>query len=668
LSEQIDKAFVSFRISTGQWEEDKQFEKLIELFENNKGLTDEITFFLSITHSPATLEYVKEHCNILTKRMDSCRKLGYKTGINILCTTGHHEENLDNMFKGDYYHLTNIDGDICRGAYCPNSEKYRKEYVKPLYEFMSQAKPDYIWIDDDVRLAGHLPIRETCFCDNCMEIFSQKNEKKYSRQSLEKEFNCSDEKIKLKIRKAWLRHNSRTIGSILKFIEQTVHNVNPNISLGFMDGSRFMEGLDMKLWANSLKCDQRDDVMWRPGGGNYTEENLWAIINKTHVVAMEAAMLPKSVKIIESEIESFPYKRLDKSAHYTALEANLYTVAGCTGTAFNVLPMYGPLDDYLPLAKKLHDNRPFLDLLAKSFGRSNRKGLFTGLSKDSYAAMNFSGDWLKGTETAPPAWIYNTEISNAGLPTAYTFEDAAAIILSKDNIRVFDDEQIRKILSGGVYMDGDALKAINEMGYADFTGFKIKTIRKQDTVEKCTNHKLNKGSEDFIRDGRQSFWPSLAYILEPKANAEILSFPMDYTYKQIDECCSGVFENSLGGRICVMGYYPWDHLLYSQKMKQLKNVFNWLSKNTITSYVESYHKINMWDSIVNDKHVTALTNTYFDLAENVELMLKSKSNKFEVTDMSYNSSTINAVQAEKEYKKIIIPQIEPWNMVLVKEL
>lgn len=669
MHKQIEKAFVSFRIATFQWAGDEQFEGLMALFEKHKGVTDEITFFLSVTHSPATLEYIQEHCKILAKRMERCRELGYKTGINILCTTGHHNENLPNMLKGDYYHLTDLKGDVSHGTYCPNDEKYRQEYLKYLYEYMSQANPDYIWIDDDVRLMGHMPIMETCFCDNCIKIFSGRMDKTFTRETLKEEFDGCDESSKLEVRKAWLEHNRQTITSLLEYIEQTVHAVNPKIALGFMDGARFYEGLALEEWAKALGSDERDDVMWRPGAGTYSEDFPSQIFSKAHVMGLEGAVLPDSVRIIESELESFPYPRLGKSTHYTALEADVYTAAGCTGTAFNVLTMGDePLDDYDALVKKLKDNRPFLDLLAKSFGRNRRKGIFSIINRDCYAAKNLSGSWFGGTGWMLPGWGTSDQLYLTGFPVAYSLQDATAITLTGDIAVTFDDAQIKKILSGGVYMDGEALGRLNEMGYGELTGFKIKAMRHHDTIEKFTAHHLNAKHEGFMRDTRQSFWKIPAYCLTPSADAKILSYPIDYTFAKIDECCSGVFENKLGGRICVAGYCPWEHLHFGPKMTQLKKNFRWLSKASLNSYIQSYHRISMWDSIVDGKHVTALVNGYLDAAEKVELMLKADFSGFEIIDMNCNSMILESEKAAAGYQKLTIPQISPWQMVLVKEL
>jgi hypothetical protein len=149
----IRRAFISFRISPLQWMPEKHYGELLAMFEKHKGVTDEITFFTSFTHPPLPLEEMKRRCNILATRMPQARALGYRAGINILSTIGHHEENLPNSLSGDYTNLTDIDGNLCRGSFCPNAPQVQ-QYVREVYKMIAAANPDYIWIDDDVRLCG----------------------------------------------------------------------------------------------------------------------------------------------------------------------------------------------------------------------------------------------------------------------------------------------------------------------------------------------------------------------------------------------------------------------------------------------------------------------------------------------------------------------------------
>jgi len=666
----LTDASISFRIGTPQWLFDKRFEGLIELFEKYKGVTDEITFFTSETHTPLPLEETRQRCKVLKNRMEAVRRLGYKTGINILATMGHHEENLANALQGNYTRLTDIEGHTCQGSFCPNNPVFLEEYVRPVYEMLTQANPDYIWIDDDVRLQNHMPRTGMCFCENCLDIFAGEFGESFTREELKHAFNQENSEKRLAIRRAWLAHNSQTIEGLLRFIEKVVHGISPEMTLGFMDGGRYYEGAGAEDWAHALGGPDKAEVLWRPGGGNYTEECLDSVIEKAHEVGRVIAVLPDNVVCIQSEIENFPYQRLDKSEQYTALEAACYIAAGCTGTAFNVLSMYDePLDDYDSLVCRLAETRPFLDRLASTFKRSSPTGIHTGWNRDVFAARNAStGDWFDNSRVVP-GLIHADEMFKIGLPVAYRGDHATLTALAGEGVWALSNLEIESILSKGAYIDGEALKILNARGYQNLTGFRVKNEFQRDCIEQLVEHELNQAYAGRYRDGRQSFRKGTVFSLEPTGDhSEVLARLVDYTYQQVAPCSIGIFENALGGRICVAGYFPWSQLQAQAKATQIKSIVRWLSGDKLGAYVESFHRVMLWDRMTEaGTHAVALTNLYLDPAENVSLMLLTENDEIDFYDMNCKKTSLCAEAVVGGYRRFILPTIEPWHICLVTQ-
>lgn len=658
----IDKAFISFRIGVPLWSSEKRYNEVLDLFDKYKGVTDEITFFTSATHPPLPENVFKQRAAILRVRMAEARKRGYKAGINILSTIGHHNENLNNSLNEEYMRMANIDGQICNGSFCPNDEGMRG-YVRMIYESAAKANPDYIWIDDDVRF-GHMPIGLGCFCDNCLNIFEKESGVKYTRESLKKALNEGPVDAKLKIREAWLQHNRNTISRLFILIEKTVHDVAPALPIGFMTGDRFYEGYDFDNWAKILAGPNHAPVMWRPGGGFYNDNTTSELVGKSHDIGRQVSVLPAAVVSIQSEIENFPYQRLKKAANIVALEACSHIAAGCTGAAFNVLSFYDePLDEYEPLLARLQEVRPFTDLMARLLGRTALAGIQTFWNKNSYATGKpEEGNWLSSGNP-----LVSHDLYNIGLPTCYSNENANVTILGKDNILILSKDEITKLLSGGVYMDAEALQQLNKMGFGDLTGFEINGSDNFDRIEKFTSHPLNGALANCQRDNRQSFWKSAAYSLKPTdGNAKPLSSLIDYSGKDLSACTSGTFENKLGGRICVAGYYPWTFMENKSKSSQMKSVFRWLSKDTLPGYIASFHKINLWiRQPENGKTALAFTNSSFDPAKNVTLMLRTENKTIKVYDMACKETVIQSSATDGAYQKFIIPQVGAWEVRLV---
>lgn len=663
---EIDKACISFRISTSQWMPENRYRELLALFEKYKGVTDEITFFTSFTHPPIPAEEMKRRCEILKQRIVQAKALGYRAGINVLATMGHHEENLPNSLSGDFTNVMDIDGNICRGSFCPNDPRLQ-EYVRRIYEYAAAADPDYIWIDDDVRLMGHKPVGLTCFCDHCLAAFARESGTKYTRASLKAALTEGDAEKQQAVRKEWLNHNRATVARLLGLIEKTVHGQKAGMPLGFMTGDRFFEGYDFDRWAEVLAGADHAPVYWRPGGGYYDDFTAPGLAGKSQDIGRQISLLPPSIRSIQSEIENFPYQRLRKAAHMTMVEAASHIGAGCTGAAFNVLSPYDePLDEFEPLVAKLHQARPFYDLMVRYLGRTKPVGLFTAWNKDQAATSNFVIDpWSCLGHLGQAAQILET-----GLPAAYAPHGAAVTLLMPQSLASFSKEEIRKMLAGGVYTDAATLNALNEIGFQDMTGMKAVQPNPVDCIEELTAHPLNGSFAGRQRDCRQSFYTVPGYVgyvikaHDPKV--ETLARLVDYGGKEVSPASMAIYENPLGGRICVSGYYPWDYVHNLSKTAQIKAVMRWLSRDKLPAYVASYHKVNLWvREPYGGQRAIALLNSSFDAAVGLDLAVAANSGEVRVFDMQGKQYTVRANKSDGPYRHFILPPLASWSMCLV---
>ncbi len=665
LDDRIDRAMISFRIGVPLALSDERFRELTALLEKYEGVTDEVTFFTSATHAPLPAEVIEQRSRLLAERMQVLRRHGYRCGINVLATIGHHNENLENSLQGAFTRMTDIHGEICAGSFCPNDERLHR-YIRQIYRSAALADPDYIWIDDDVRLAGHMPIHLTCFCDHCLALFEKETGSRFTRLSLQKAMDEGPMEEKLRLRNAWLEHNRNTLAQLFRLIERTVHQLRPSMPLGFMTGDRFFEGYDFDNWAKILSGPDLAPVLWRPGGGYYQDLRTDELAGKSHDIGRQVSLLPLSIRSIQSEIENFPYQRLKKAADIVVLEAASHMAAGCTGAAFNVLSMYDePLTEYEPLVAALLQARPFFDLLARSLGRAPLSGVHTFWNKNTFVTSHLSsGSWFEGAALLPQHEIYDI-----GLPAAYSNSTASVVLLAKNSLYAMNREEIKALLSRGLYMDAETLQHLNDMGFADLTGFKAVKSDKMDRIEKFIDHPLNGAFIGRERDNRQSFlgWNVPATHLEKTDDqAQELSGLIDYSGRPVAGCTLGIFENRLGGRLCVAGYYPWTFLQNLSKSSQMKSIFRWLSRDELPAYAASFHKVNLWfRSLEDDAWALAFTNASFDAAEDLVLMVRTRAQTATFYDMQCRKTILHSSANDGEYQRFLIPHVRDWNMGLL---
>jgi hypothetical protein len=490
--------------------------------------------------------------------------------------------------------------------------------------------------------------------------FEKESGKKYTRASLKAALLGGTPDQKTAVSKAWLIHNRATINRLFTLIEQTVHETKPGLPLGFMTGDRFYEGYDFDNWAKTLAGPANSPVYWRPGGGFYEDSFTVGLVGKSHDIGRQVSKLPPSILSIQSEIENFPYQRLKKAVNTTALEAASHIGSGCTGAAFNVLSGNNEsLDEFEPLVARLHKARPFYDLMAKHLGRAEPVGLFTAWNKDSALA----GDMFGGAGF----WGESSQVFEIGLPAAYGPSGKVVTLLFPQSLATMPKEEITKTLASGVYTDVPTLHALNQMGFQELTGLAVESTLPVDCIEELTDHSLNGPFAGRQRDCRQSFNHAPAFGLkkvDPKA--QTIARLVDYNGKEKAATSMAVFENRLGGRICVAGYFPWAFLHSLSKSAQMKAVSRWLSHDRLPAYVASYHKVNLWArQPAHGRLAIALVNATFDPADELSLVLLTPSEQITVYDMEGKAQVVQAASHDGPYHRFTLPHIEAWSARLV---
>ncbi|MCC6155324.1 MAG: hypothetical protein IT367_16265, partial [Candidatus Hydrogenedentes bacterium] len=188
-----------------------------------------------------------------------------------------------------------------------------------------------------------------------------------------------------------------------------------------------------------------------------------------------------------------------------------------------------------------------------------------------------------------------------------------------------------------------------------------------DCIEEFTDHPVNGAFVGRRRNGRQSFYKNPAYMLRATQDgAQAISRCVDYTYAETAPCVMGVFENKLGGRVCVAGYYPWEQLQNLSKASQLKSVMRWLSKDTLPAYIASYHRVNVWArETAPGRFAIALLNAYLDPAESVEIAVRTDRSSLEFYDKNCVRTAVAATDNESGYARFSLPAIGPWEVALI---
>lgn len=663
------KFFNSIRIEYPNWISEQRFEDILKMIKKHPCDISQIAFITANVHTPVTLADMEKRLEILKKRMERARGAGLSPGIDMLATIGHHSEDLSNCLNGDYYRMTNINGKACKGSFCMTDKRYINDYVIPVYEMMAQSKPDFIWSDDDVRYQ-HMPVGKGCFCDGCIDKFNRMNGTEYTRDTLRKAFRSNVE-----LRKLWLDKQSLAMKELFDVLSDTVRSVDKKITLGFMCGEWINEGNDFPLWCAALSENGKYEIMLRPGGSAYSDDKYCDYVFTSGEVGRQNAYIPEYVTSVQNEIENFPHPTFGKTSKSLAAEYILGITSGCSGAAFNILP--GETGEPVKNAERhlaaLNGITPFARLVFAKLSGSSPCGIHANWDKYIAASVPSENFWEReisfSEQVAESSTSYNYELLSIGLPEAFNKQYAKVFTVNGENLSVMERNDIISLLSGGVYMDVSALEYLNANGFEEYTGFRVEKKFEVDAIEEYTDALINNGIFGGKRNGRQEFNPGDAYsLVSVSDDVQILSKLVDYHGNVIGECCMGLYENSLGGRICVSGYYPYNSLNNYFKSTQLKKIFRWLSCDGLPAYVESETKIRNLSYEKEGRVLVSLFNYTNDSQKNVCICIKTDSDEAIVYYSNCAPQKICASAADGGYKKFVVDEIPPFEILLAEVL
>ncbi len=576
---------LSWRIGMLLYESDMAFKHLCAFLARHRPVVDEIAFFESITHHLyLPLDEIRKRARILERRIRALKKAGIPSvGINVLATLGHLDEARDFVRKLPFQPMIGHDGAASTGCACPNTPGLR-EYIRKKYTAYARAKPDFIWVDDDLRMQHH-GVPWPCFCPTCLKLFSQTAGRKRGREELVKELNSPGG---AQLREAWVEHNARSLESILAHIEKTIHEVDPGIATGLMTagaGWTTYSGMAFDRWFPALKA-----VKARPGGGFYKDERPIEMFQKTIDVGRQRAALPPTVTEIQYELENFPYISLSKSRRSLIDECTLALGFGLNGIAFNALGAVGDrgLGVREPIMRAVRDARPFWEAFVAHARGLPTAGLWSAWHTrmmgrqlvrkgEGWLGKDRSGHMMRPDQLGP-----------IGLPLSVD-RPGCGVILASRVAETFDEAELRGMLSGPVLMDNLALEVLTERGLGGLTGVRIARHFNNGVMERFTDDPLNGEHRGAGRDVRIEFWGDargLADMLEPlDKGVRFLSNLETYFGQRLGPCMSA-WENPLGGRVVVMGYAPWMYLGSEAKRTQLLNVADWATRRAMPVRIE----------------------------------------------------------------------------------
>ena len=470
-------------------------------------------------------------------------------------------------------------------ASCPLDERFIDDFSRKVAACAKRARPSIIFFEDDYTLSNHggMNAMKGCFCPLHLAEYAKRTGRKWTAKEIAEMFRRpTAQNASLRGRFAMLSRDS--LVKLARGIRAAIDSVDPAIRVclcqsGFVD----IDGDSTESVARAFAGGTRPMV--RIFGAAYFNENTPATLpgGLAHTF-WSAQHLGRDIEIIH-ETDPYPHTRFYNSSMYLISSLCGAVMAGATGsyyycTQYSDDPMGD--DGY---ARRLVEFRRRLETVRDLRGVMKPCGIRAVYTpKEVYMVRETTKSASSGML---PVHAYF--LGKMGLPMT-TLEDAPVAVLLGSTANQLSDDELRKLLSGGLLLDAEAAIALSKRGFSSLMGCKAvkepeKMLYKYEAIE------LTAGCKSRGKKLYNIKTESLPYIgwtppesavakLSPSEGAEVWSALYGFDGEYVAPA-TVYFKNGIGGRVAVLSRslddQPHPSIYSPRKQEMFHNLFSKLA-------------------------------------------------------------------------------------------
>lgn len=552
-----ERPLMIIRLRSGH-EEPEVWRELFEELKKCRAICDEVWF--STGTAIPTLDEHRKKAELFAKYAAQLRSIGIVPSLQIQATIGHSDRTFaDNSLAGKTWgSYVGRNGVATRTCNCPNQPGFIR-YMAEVAKIYSQWQPGSVWVDDDLRLSGHMngDDKAGCHCEECISAFSKLEGRSFTRQELVTA--CAAD---AGLDRRWFAFATRSLTNLTEVIVKSVQSVSPASRFGLQHGNR-AERIDV---LKTLAASSGKKVGTRPGGGVDSDQEPHWLIDKAFLCSLQTYTQPGYEIIGQNcpEIESYPRTFCCKTAHGLRLETMLYLAlgGGDSMSYFIMDPICEKVSWYgKNLLAPLAEDAPVF----RDFIRRNENSIPCGVGRLEKGCYTFR--------------TQNLGFPLIGIPQAGYAPDSKCIQLSAFAVNEMDDEKLEAVLKNNIILDGAAAEAVLTRGFGNYIGNVSVSRLDRCIFDYCTDDPLNgeyAGMKNFpFSEERYCF------DIPENLSCRVLSVYRDGKMNA-HGIATIIFERQDRTRCALIGYDGF-HTRYlpSSRVMMLNNIADWVSHETL---------------------------------------------------------------------------------------
>lgn len=494
-------------------------------------------------------------------------------------------------------------------------------YVEEMVDSLVRKKPAFLLVDDDFG-----PRDWECYCPLHCELYRKAlGNKKYSDEEIRNIMRTrpwNDPEV-VKISKA----RAESVIPLAKLFRKTIDKIDPTLRCGICVGVNY--GFGHKIAKALAGPDTKPFI--RIGNGVYgckPSSVLFSAVRKTY----RMLHILDSVDDILNEADTFPQNQWGTNSELLGAQVALGLWAGIKGAKMWLSEFESPTEK---------GSQSSFENLLKSRGGMHHELLSIGraIKRDGIASPLYDIGALANNSEKAGAWLYGADWGDAllgpfGVPVCWSEIGVNEVYaLSGFDAQYLSDAQIKQLLSKKLIIDSAAAKLLTERGFASLMGVKADDGDKDFFFTR----------EDLIADNKTRMslmWEAgMAHLVPCSPKTKVLTMfklvqgVIDKNPKDISPGIT-LFENRLGGRVCVTGWSPMEPFYKKFRIVRrqfLNKAFEWLCGSVPDCSFADYGQMLIQSGVLPDgKRVMFALNISSDAYKKLSVYMKELPKKAEV--------------------------------------
>ncbi len=633
------------RLEANLMNDPKWVEEFLKYIDENPNCCQEVWMCSSYGFPP--IEKHRAFACGMKPHVEEFKKRGIKVALQISNTMGGHNSAIyrdcTGLIRDDWHapFCVDINGKEVFGRFCPRSKEFIEYIDAEFGAYLTELDVSGVWIDDDFKMGNHGFV---CWCDSCIEEFSKRVGRSFTREELVRLVNDDFE-----IRDKWIEFTSDRMYDAAKFYGNTVHKYRPEAYIALEHGANgYMQGLGHKSIFKGFMDGTGIAPKSRPGAGAYEDYDPNTFIEKYRMTSHQTRYLPDCVDDIRPEVENIPDVCYGKTMGGIAFETVFYFAAGATSINYaTMMRRNEPLSWLTNQLKDMTENYEWLSRLSKINRETKPDGAEIYISEKPWnykTEVDF--DWEKVDFDAgiePIRWGFGVNFHNTD----------GVLFLNKQYAKALTDSEIEMLLSKNVVCDGESATILTERGFGDALGITSENV----FTGRC---------HEVLPDGNvwhfNFFFPTGARLTLSDRAKEVSEYQFFETGERFGTA-SAYTTTTKGGRWAVIGYGLFMQITSFAKRCAIVDAIEWAG-GKLSAKLTTPDRIIVFprkDKNTGRLRAVSLVNTSIGTYKGTEIELDGKYDKCE-----WRALHVSSVELKTRFENgstfITIPDFDGWSI------